>query len=189
MSTDAITELLAAHRNGDESASEKLLELAYDELHRMAHRQLMYRRPGQTLNTTGLVHEAYLKLFDKSESNFNDRVHFFAVSARAMRQILVDYARKVNAEKRGGNKHRTDLHPSMLSTADTKVEILDMDEALKQLQELSPRMAQIVELRFFGGMSIEEIAAVLDLSSRTVDRDWLKAKSFLYLVLADEKAE
>lgn len=186
MGGDSITDLLLLHRNGDESASEQLLSLAYDELHRMAHRQLQYRRPGQTLNTTGLVHEAYLKLFDKSESNFNDRVHFFALSARAMRQILVDYARKVHAEKRGGKAHRTDLHPSMISTEDSKVEILDMDEALKKLQELSPRMAQIVELRFFGGMSIEEIAAVLDLSSRTVDRDWLKAKSFLYLVLAED---
>ncbi len=186
MEGDSITELLQAHRKGDEHASERLLELAYEELHRMAHRQLQYRRPGQTLNTTGLVHEAYLKLFDKKESNFNDRVHFFAVSARAMRQILVDYARKVNAEKRGGKAQRTDLHASMISTADSKVEILDMDDALKQLHELSPRMSQIVELRFFGGMSIEEIAAVLDLSSRTVDRDWLKAKSFLYLVLAEE---
>ena len=186
MGGDSITELLHAHRKGDKDASERLLELAYKELHQMAHRQLQYRRPGQTLNTTGLVHEAYLKLFDKAESNFNDRVHFFAVSARAMRQILVDYARKVNAEKRGGNAQRTDLHASMISTADSKVEILDMDDALKQLHELSPRMSQIVELRFFGGMSIEEIAAVLDLSSRTVDRDWLKAKSFLYLALAEE---
>ena len=186
MTGDSITELLQAHRNGDEQASEQLLELAYNELHQMAHRQLQYRRPGQTRNTTGLVHEAYMKLFDKAESNFNDRVHFFAVSARAMRQILVDYARKVHAEKRGGKAHRTDLHPSMISTADSPVEILDMDDALKQLQKLSPRMSQIVELRFFGGMSIEEIAAVLDLSSRTVDRDWLKAKSFLYLALAEE---
>ena len=98
----------------------------------------------------------------------------------------MDYARKVHAEKRGGKQQRTDFHPSMISTADNKVEILDMDEALKKLDELSPRMAQIVELRFFGGMSIEEIAAVLSLSSRTVDRDWLKAKSFLYLVLAEQ---
>ena len=186
MGGDSITELLQAHREGDDNASERLLSMAYSELRQMAHRQLQYRRPGQTLNTTGLVHEAYIKLFDKSESNFNDRVHFYALSAKAMRQILVDYARKVNAEKRGGKQQRTDLHPSMISTADNKVEILDMDDALKQLQELSPRMAQIVELRFFGGMSIEEIAAVLSLSSRTVDRDWLKAKSFLYLVLAEE---
>jgi len=186
MSGDSITGLLLAHREGDKDASERLMTMAYNELHRMAHRQLQYRRPGQTLNTTGLVHEAYIKLFDKSDSSFNDRIHFYALSAKAMRQILVDYARKVHAEKRGGKQHRTDLHPSMISTADTNVEILDIDEALKKLHELSPRMAQIVELRFFGGMSIEEIAAVLSLSSRTVDRDWLKAKAFLYLVLAEE---
>jgi len=178
-----VTKLLADYRDGDESASERLYELVYDDLREMAHRQLRFRKPGETLNTTGLVHEAYLKMFDRSEGEWKDRAHFFAVTARAMRQILVDYARRTSAEKRGGKAHRTDLNASLIRDTEEPIDILDLEEALAQLQELEPRLSRIVECRFFGGLSIEETAEVLGLSSRTVDRDWYKAKSFLYLAL------
>lgn len=181
-----VTQLLAAHQEGDSQAADQLFALVYDELHAMARRQLRYRNPGETMNTTGLVHEAYLKLFDRTENGWNDRVHFFAVTARAMRQILVDYARKVKADKRGGGAHHTELHASQISGSDTPVDILALDDAMKKLEELNPRLSQIVECRFFGGMSIEETAALLDVSGRTVDRDWLKAKSFLYMALREE---
>jgi len=181
-----VTQLISAHRNGDDRAGDRLFALVYDELHAMARRQLRYRKPGQTLNTTGLVHEAYLKLFDRDENGWNDRVHFFSVTARAMRQILVDYARRVKAEKRGGGAHHTELNASLISDTSNNVDILDLDDAMKELEALNPRLATIVECRFFGGMSIEETAALLDVSSRTVDRDWLKAKSFLFLALKGE---
>lgn len=182
-----VTQLITAHRGGDDQAGDRLFALVYDELHEMARRQLRIRKPGETLNTTGLVHEAYLKLFDRDESGFNDRVHFFSVTARAMRQILVDYARRINAEKRGGGAHHTEIQASLISDTRENVDILDLDDAIKQLEELSPRLATIVECRFFGGMSIEDTAAYLNVSSRTIDRDWLKAKSFLYITLQDEE--
>jgi RNA polymerase sigma factor (TIGR02999 family) len=178
-----VTQLISAHRNGDDNAGDRLFALVYDELHEMARRQLKFRSPGETLNTTGLVHEAYLKLFDRDDNGWNDRVHFFSVTARAMRQILVDYARRVKADKRGGGAHHTEINASIISDSRGSVDILDMDDALKQLEELNPRLATIVECRFFGGMSIEETGALLDVSSRTIDRDWLKAKAFLYIAL------
>lgn len=182
-----VTQLIAAHREGDEKAGDRLFAVVYDELHAMARRQLRFRKPGETLNTTGLVHEAYLKLFDRDESGWNDRVHFFSVTARAMRQILVDYARRINAEKRGGGQHHTELNASLISDTTKNVDILDLDDAMKELEKLNPRLATIVECRFFGGMSIEETGALLNVSSRTVDRDWLKAKSFLYLALKGDE--
>ncbi len=178
-----VTQLITAHRKGDENAGDRLFALVYDELRDIARRQLRYRKPGETLNTTGLVHEAYLKLFDRDESGWNDRVHFFSVTAKAMRQILVDYARRVNADKRGGGAHHTEIQASLISDKAENVNILDLDDAMKQLERLNPRLATIVECRFYGGMSIEETAALLDVSGRTIDRDWLKAKSFLYVAL------
>ena len=178
-----VTQLITAHRKGDENAGDRLFALVYDELREIPRRQLRYRKPGETLNTTGLVHEAYLKLFDRDESGWNDRVHFFSVTAKAMRQILVDYARRVNADKRGGGAHHTEIQASLISDTSENVDILDLDDAIKQLERLSPRLATIVECRFFGGMSIEETAALLDVSGRTIDRDWLKAKFFLYIAL------
>ena len=163
-----VTQLISDHRNGDDQAGDRLFALVYDELHEMARRQLRFRKPGDTLNTTGLVHEAYLKLFDRDKGGWNDRVHFFSVTAKAMRQILVDYARKVNAEKRGGGAHHTEIQASLISDTNSNVDILDLDEAIKQLEALNPRLATIVECRFFGGMSIEETGALLDVSSRTV---------------------
>ncbi|MFT5144477.1 MAG: RNA polymerase sigma factor (TIGR02999 family) [Rhodothermales bacterium] len=188
MSTqNEVTQLLAQRRQGSDGASEQLFVLVYDELRAMAHRQLRFRSPGETINTTGLVHEAYLKLFNRSDADWNDRVHFFAVTARAMRQILVDYARASKAEKRGGDGHRTELVSGILYEDSRSLDLLDLEDALTRLTELSPRMAQIVEMRFYGGMSVEEISAALDLSGRTVDRDWFKAKSFLYLALKGDE--
>jgi len=149
----------------------------------MARRQLRFRSPGETINTTGLVHEAYLKLFDQTDTDWNDRVHFFAVTARAMRQILVDYARASKAQKRGGDAHRTELVSGVLYEEAKSLDLLDLEDAMNRLAELNPRMAQIVEMRFYGGMSVEEVSEALNVSSRTVDRDWFKAKSFLYLAL------
>lgn len=181
-----VTQLIAAHRDGDDRAGDRLFALVYDEMHAMARRQLRYRKPGQTLNTTGLVHEAYLKLFNRDANGWNDRIHFFAVTARAMRQILVDTARRMKADKRGGGMYRTQLDASLISDASVGVDILDLDDALKELEALNPRLSAIVECRFFGGMTVEETAVHLGVSSRTVDRDWLKAKSFLYLALYAE---
>ncbi len=179
-----VTQLLIAHRSGDEGASDRLFSMVYDELRGIAHRQLSFRRPGDTINTTGLVHEAYLKLFDRNDADWNDRVHFFAVTARAMRQILVDQSRAQKAQKRGGTNHRTELSSGVLVADESAVDLLDLEDALEKLNQLNPRLAKIVEMRYFGGMEIQEIAAVLDVSSRTVDRDWHKARSFLYLAIS-----
>ena len=183
-----VTQLLVDHRNGRSGASDQLFALVYDELHAIARRQLRYRSPGDTLNTTGLVHEAYLKLFDRSNADWNDRVHFFAVTARAMRQILVDHARAAKADKRGGGAHRTELASGLLYEDARRLDLLNLEDAMQQLAGLNPRLAQIVEMRFYGGMSIEEIATAMDMSSRTVDRDWFKAKSFLYLALSGDES-
>ena len=182
-----ITQLLKAHRGGDRSAADRLFELVYRELHGMAHGQLFRRQPGRTLNTTALVHEAYLKLADRPAGDWQDRGHFFAVAARAMRQILIDHARRLQAEKRGGQAQRTDLVTSAVGGDELSVEILDLHAALSRLTEVNPRLGQIVELRFFGGLSLEETAEVLGVSRRTVDRDWLKAKGMLSLMLRETR--
>lgn len=178
-----VTQLLIAHRAGDSGASDRLFTMVYDELRLMAKRQLAFRKPGDTINTTGLVHEAYLKLFDRTDADWNDRVHFFAVTARAMRQILVDYSRASHAQKRGGTNQRTELSSGLLVEDERSIDLLDLEDALEKLTALNPRLARIVEMRYFGGMEIQEIATVLDVSSRTVDRDWHKARSFLYLTM------
>ncbi len=184
-----ITHLLRAHRRGDSQATDDLFALIYQELKTIAHRQLARLRPGQTVNTTALVHEAYLKLADRDRDSWEDKAHFMAVAATAMRHILVDYARKQRAEKRGGQAHRTSLDASVLFKEGAAVEMLDLDKALTQLSETDPRLNQVVELRVFGGLSEGETAEVLGLSARTVRRDWFKAKSYLYLALKEENDE
>lgn len=182
-----VTQLLEAQRHGDADAGQRLFEIVYRELHTIARRQLRYRRPGQTLNTTGLVHEAYLKMFDGGEASWEDRAHFFAVTATAMRQILVDHVRKLQAEKRGAQAPHTDLHTYLMGEDGFAIDILDLDEALSELAELNPRLSQVVELRFFVGLTLEEIAQSLDVTTRTVDRDWYKAKAFLQLALTEKR--
>lgn len=177
-----ITELLTALRDGDRTALDRLFPLVYAELHDRAHRQLARRRPGDTLSTTALVHEVYLKLTDSAHQSYQDRVHFFAVASRAMRQILVDYARRMTAAKRGGGL-AVSLDPDQLGNPGRAEELLALDEALARLEGLDERLARNVEMRFFGGLSVEETAEALGVSPRTVKRDWRKARAFLFAAI------
>ena len=178
-----VTELLAHLREGDAASFDQLFGIVYDELHRIAHHYLQRERKGHTLNTTALVHECYLNLVDQSDDGWRDRAHFYATAARAMRHILVDYARRRNAQKRGGKQHRVTLDERMAVTDMKAAELLHLNDALDQLTERSPRLGQVVEYRFFGGMKVEEIAEVLGTSVRTVHRDWTRAKAYLYRTL------
>ena len=182
-----ITGLLTALREGDRGALDQLFPLVYRELHERAHRQLARHRPGDTLSTTALVHEAYLKLTDSANQTYNDRVHFFAVASRAMRQILVDYARRAMAAKRSGG-HPVSLDPDAIGDPGRPEALLALDEALTQLEKLDERLARIVELRFFGGLSVEETSDALGISPRTVKRDWRKARAFLYQTIQGDAA-
>lgn len=179
-----ITQLLVAARQGEPKAMDRLFPLVYNELHGMARRRLSGRRPGQTLDTTALVHEAYLKMVDQTQARWNDRSHFLAVSAIAMRHILVDYARRKAAQKRGGEEQHVVLEEGELGVAARVEEILAIDQALTSLAERSERLSKLVELRFFAGLSVEETAGVLEVSERTVKRDWRKAKAYLYRELS-----
>jgi RNA polymerase sigma factor (TIGR02999 family) len=179
-----ITALLTALREGDRAALDRLFPLVYRELHDRAHRQLARHRPGETLSTTALVHEAYLKLTDSAHQTYHDRVHFFAVASRAMRQILVDYSRRSMAVKRAG--HPVSLDPDAIANPGRAEELLALDEALTQLEKLDGRLVRIVELRFFGGLSVEETSDALEVSPRTVKRDWRKARAFLYQAIKGE---
>lgn len=184
-----ITQLLVAARAGERSAMDELFPLVYDELHGMAHGRLRRGSPGQTLNTTALVHEAYLKLVDQSRAEWNDRNHFLAVASVAMRHILVDYARRRTARKRGGEQRDVtldDMQPGVMARAE---EILALDAALGSLTKLNERLAKLVELRFFGGLSVAETSQVLEISERTVKRDWRKARAILYRTLGGNRAE
>jgi RNA polymerase sigma factor (TIGR02999 family) len=187
--SQAITQLLGRLRDGEREALDDLFPLVYQELHGMAHRQLAYRRPGQTIDTTALVHEAYLKLVDQRAAQWQDRNHFFAVAARTMRHILVDYARRRNAQKRGGGQRPILLDDNDVAVDARAMELLALDDALKHLATLNERLSQVVELRFFGGLSVAETAQVLDISERTVKRDWRKARAFLYHTLQDDAAD
>ncbi|HEY2289860.1 MAG TPA: sigma-70 family RNA polymerase sigma factor [Thermoanaerobaculia bacterium] len=183
-----VTRLLAAARQGDGGAMDRLMPLVYDELRAVARRQLRRLRPGQTLDTTALVHEAYLRLVDQTAAAWQDRAHFLSVAGVAMRHILVDAARRRIAKKRGGEGLRItfdELRPGQDGTDASRraVEILDLDEALTSLAARNERLRRLVELRFFAGLTEEETAQTLGTSERTVRRDWLKARAFLFLAL------
>ncbi len=183
-----VTQLLAAVRQGDGSAMDRLMTLVYDELRAVARRQLRRWRPGQTLDTTVLVHEAYLRLVDQAGASWQDRAHFLSVAGVAMRHILVDTARRRVAKKRGGEGLRItldELQPDQGGTDASRraVEILDLDEALTSLAARNERLSRLVELRFFAGLTEEETARTLGTSERTVRRDWLKARAFLFHTL------
>lgn len=188
MTPDAdITGLLVALRRGDQSVWERLLPLVYEELRTAAHRQLRRMRPGETLGTTALVHETWLRLANRQELALADRTHFHAVAATAMRQIIIDSARRHRAEKRGGGQVAVLLDQAQIASPDRAAEFLALDEALTRLAELSTRPAQVVELRFFGGLSVEETAEVLGISPRTVKREWQKARAWLLVhIQADQ---
>jgi RNA polymerase sigma factor (TIGR02999 family) len=173
-----ISILLAEWSKGDKSALERLMPLVYDELHQMAHGYMRRQPPGHTFQTTELIHEAYLKLA-KGDQDFRNRAHFFGVAAKAMRHILVDYARSKQSEKRGGGRERIELSDNTAVAYGRARQLLSMDEALKTLESLDERKCRVVELRFFGGLTNEEIAKVLEISSETVKRDWRFARNWL----------
>jgi RNA polymerase sigma factor (TIGR02999 family) len=175
-----ITQLLSRWGKGDRSALDELTPIVYDELRRLAHRHMSGERRDHTLQTTALVNEAYLKLADQTQANWNNRAHFFAVAARAMREILVNYALSYKAQKRGGGAAKVELDETALVAAAQSSEVIELNEALKRLNELEPRKAQIVELKYFGGLTQDEIAEVLKISAVTVRREWRFAKAWLY---------
>ena len=189
----AITDALAALRAGDAGAMDRLVPLVYAELARIAHRQLGLEATGHTLSTTALVHEAYLRLVDQTRAQWADRAHFFSVAAHSMRRVLVDHARRHRAARRGG-AHRRHVSLEALDAADAaslaagdRADILvAMDEALAQLATLDPRQARVVECRFFGGLTEAETAEALGVTARTVTRDWVKARGWLYQALRDD---
>jgi RNA polymerase sigma-70 factor, ECF subfamily len=185
-STHEITRLLQAWGSGDESALERLMPLVYNELHRLAHRYMSGEQPGQTLQTTALVHEVYLRLVDANDINWQDRAHFYAICARLMRRILVDFARSRNYQKRGGHSPHIELEEAVTVSAVVGSELLAVDEALKELAKLDRRKSEVVELRFFGGLTVEEVAAALKVSPETVMRDWKLAKAWLLRELSHE---
>jgi RNA polymerase sigma factor (TIGR02999 family) len=174
-----ITELLRSWSEGDEGAIEQLMPLVYDELHRMARRYMSSEKPGHTLQATALVNEAYLRLVNASGANWQNRTHFFAVSAQVMRRILVDWARSRQAAKRGNDVTALELDEALAIPMQTGADLVAVDDALKALALVDPRKSQVVELRFFGGLSVEETAEVLKVSRETVHRDWRLAKSWL----------
>lgn len=182
------TDLLVDLREGDREAVDRLFPLVYDELRRLAHLQRRRLRPGQTLNTTALVHEAYLKLVDQSRMGWNDRAHFLAVCARAMRQVVLNYARRQSAQKRGGSQTPLPLDETRLAPEQRAGVFIALDEALTQLTKRDERMGRVVECRFFGGLTEKEIAHVLEVSERTVRRDWRKARRWLAQALSEDAA-
>ncbi|MEK6288398.1 MAG: sigma-70 family RNA polymerase sigma factor [Acidobacteriota bacterium] len=188
-STQEVTEMLVAWSNGDKSALERLIPLVHDELHRLAHRYMNQEGPGHMLQTTALVNEAYLRLVDSSHVRWQNRAHFFAVSAQLMRRILVDFARSRNYLKRGGNAVQVSLDKVLAITPEQDLDVVALDEALNALAAIDDRKSRVVELRFFGGLNIEETAEVLKVSPDTVMRDWRLAKVWLLRQLSAEKPD
>lgn len=180
-----VTQLLVAWNNGDETAREALVQLVYDELHRLAHQYMNRERHGHTLQTSALVNEAFLRLVDQREVRWQNRAHFFAISAQMMRRILVDYARSRQSEKRGGEFIRVSLDEQLIVSDEQNDEVVALDDALKMLAIMDQRKCRIVELRFFAGLSIEEAAAVLGISPGTVMREWTLAKAWLRKEIKD----
>src|SRR5580698_2860914 len=174
-----ITQLLELWNQGDRDAMEKLVPLVYGELHRLARRYIAAERPGHTLQATALVNEAYLKLVDSENMTWEGRAHFFGVCAHVMRRILVDWARSRQAQKRGSDARKLELDDALVAAAQPGTDLVAVDDALKALADIDPRKSRIVELRFFGGMSVKETAEVLKISNETVHRDWRLAKSWL----------
>jgi RNA polymerase sigma factor (TIGR02999 family) len=182
----SVVDLIRGVRAGDRTEFDRLFASLYEELRRLARRHLRHRTPGQTLDTTALIHEAYLRMVDQSREEWADRAHFFAYASRVMRTILVDNARRQGAAKRGAGALRFSLESRDLPLEEQSEFVLALDEALDRLGALSERLARTVECRFFGGMTEEEIAAALAVSGRTVRRDWLKAKAWLYAELTGQ---
>lgn len=175
-----LTGLLNRMQRGDQPAAEEAVALVYDELHRIASRELRGERPGHLLQTTALIHEAYARLVGAQSLEIQSRSHFFAIASQQMRRILVDYARQRNAQRRGGGAITTDLDSVQAGIAPRGTDLLALDEALRDLQEIHPRAAQIVELRYFGGYTDHEVAEAVGVSFGTVRRDWEFARAWLF---------
>jgi len=178
-SSPNVTELLRNWSDGDKQAQEKLFQVVYNELHRQAARYLRNENPGLSLQTTDLIHEAYLRLTSQQHVEWQNRLHFFAIAAKVMRRILIDHVRSRQAAKRGGSDIRLPLEDAMIVSPARDLDLLALDEALTRLAAIDSQQSQIVELRFFSGLSVEETAKVLDVSERTVKRDWNVAKAWL----------
>lgn len=174
-----VTQLLKDWSGGDQAAADKLMPLVYEELRHLAHQYMRREKPGHTLQTSALVNEAYVRLVKQSEIQWESRAHFFGIAARLMRQILVDQARRRNFAKRGGGAIRVSLNDATAVAQEQSASVMALDEALKTLEQTDPRKSHIVELRFFGGMSIEETAEALKVSPGTVMREWTFARAWL----------
>lgn len=181
-----MTQLLIAWSNGDQAALEQLMPLIHGELRKLAHHYMSRERAGHTLQTSALVNEVYLRLIDGQSVRWESRAHFFGIASRAMRQILVDYARSRGAQKRGGDAVRVELNEAAQLSREPASEIVALDEALNELAEFDERLSRVVELRFFGGLSVEETADVLGVHANTVVKDWRVAKAWLRRSLGQE---
>ena len=182
-----VTQLLRAWNNGEQEALAQLIPLVYHELHRLAHRYMGRERSAHTLQSTALVHEAYERLINLKDVDWKNRAHFFAVSAQVMRRILVDYARSRRYSKRGGEWRQVPLIEAVAVFRDSRTDIVALDDALQALSAIDPRKSRVVEMRFFGGLSIKETAEVLNVSEETVQRDWRLAKVWLLRQLSREE--
>src|SRR5262249_15025065 len=188
-SPQQVTELLTAWSSGDQTARDRLVPLVYDELHRLAHQYMKREAPGHTLQTSALVNEAFVKLVDQRNVRWQNRAHFFAIAAQLMRRILVDHARGRQAAKRGAGVHPVSFDDGFYVSEKRNAEVVAVHEALEQLAKFDQRKGQIVELRFFGGLSIDETAEVLGVSPGTVMRDWTLAKAWLLREISSQVAE
>ncbi len=184
-----ITRLVIDWSGGDENAFDRLLPLLYDDLRVIANRHLRRQGSSPTLNATAVVHELYLDLVDQTQASWRDRAHFFAVASKAMRHIIIDYVRRKGAVKRGGDRVQIPLHPNLVVTQEEHPDLMALDDALSQLEEKDPRLAQVVECRFFGGMTAKETAEVLGVGLRTVERDWTRARTYLRQAISATEGE
>ena len=175
-----VTHILKAIDSGDAQAAGELLPLVYDELRKLAAQRMAGESPDHTLGPTALVHEAYIRLVGKEDPGWQNRGHFFAAAAEAMRRILIDRARRRGSRKRAGDRERQDLHESQLVAPEASDDILELDEALVRLQQIQPQAAQVVQLRYFAGLSVPEIAMMIGVSPRTVDRQWAYARAWIH---------
>ena len=180
MGSAKVTQLLVELTGGNRAAVDELMPLVYQELKRIAGGQLRNERPGHTLQATGLVHEAYMKLVDQRAVSWQNRAHFFGVAAQVMRRILLDYAKSKHRDKRGGKLQRTVLDEALVVSEDRSSDLVLIDEALTRLEQMDARQAKVVELRFFGGLSVEETAEAMGISTPTVKREWAMARAWLY---------
>jgi RNA polymerase sigma factor (TIGR02999 family) len=179
-----ITELLQSCSSGEPEAFDRLIPLVYDDLRAIAHNRLSRERPDHTLNTTGIVHEAYIRLVPQATATWRDRAHFFAVSSKVIRDLLVDHARERKAAKRGGGAIHLPIADELHGKEPRTIDLLELDDALCRLGEMDPRLEQVVECRFFGGLGMKETAEAIGISLRTAEREWRRARAYLYQALS-----